>query len=280
MTNLLWSEFRRLFKMKLFIFLTAGCFLFGTCLSLYSFWMSKRFDEVIHCDDNIFQFAAFIGILSAVFISLFTGKLYSDGTMRNQITAGHKRYKIYVCEYIINFTASVIFFAAYGLGNLIVLYPCSRSFQYSFKTSVIKILATAAIAAVYTAVFIIISMLNKSKAAVAVIALLSAFTLLFHGILIQSRLNEPEMYDEEYYFDTETKKLEHSDAFPNPNYIEGAKRKRFEFYNDFLPTCQAFRIGENYDKTTTDSIFFVYDALTVLVLCTGGIILFKRKDLN
>lgn len=47
-------------------------------------------------DDRFFAYSFFIGILSAIFCSLFTGTEYSDGTIRNKIVVGHSRISIYL----------------------------------------------------------------------------------------------------------------------------------------------------------------------------------------
>jgi len=49
----------------------------------------KQCGSVNNLDNGFFGCALFIGILTAVFCSLYAGTEYSDGTMRNKIVIGH-----------------------------------------------------------------------------------------------------------------------------------------------------------------------------------------------
>lgn len=113
MLNVLRAEYRRLFRSKIFLLGSVGCFAVGACISLYFVRMNKRFDDFYFADGNLFMFGTFCGILSAVLTSLFVGKLYSDGTMRNQIIMGHNRASVYLCEYLTALSANILFFVSY-----------------------------------------------------------------------------------------------------------------------------------------------------------------------
>ncbi len=280
MIKLFRSEYGRLVKSKIFWVSVIGCTGFGICLSLYMWWMNSCFSYVSPADENVFIFSTFGGILSAVFTSLFVGKLYSDGTMRNQIIMGHSRIKIYLCEYLVSLLANVMFFVFYVIGNISVAYPLHKYFGNTPKEMLMKSLLTIAIIAVYTAIFVFIAMLNRNKAVVAIICLLSAFGLLFYSMIIESALRQPKIYEDEYYYDTEKDAIVKEEAFPNPNYVDGKKREVYEFLNDFLPAGQSFQVGGNYDEPTVNDIFFLYDSCIVLITTLGGVIVYKRKDLK
>lgn len=280
MLKLMNAEYRRLFKSKIFLFELFGCFAAGLIISGYDVWMKNTFGDVYSADNNLFIFPTFCGILCAVLTSLFIGKLYSDGTVRNLIIAGHSRKSVFLCEYLVTLCADVLFFFAFVFGRLIISCPVFKSFNDSPKMLAIKTLLTITVIAVYTAVFVLIAVLNRNKAAVAIVCLLSAFGLLFYSMIINNLLAEPEIYEEHYYYDTENDELIKEEAMPNPNYVGGTKRVVYEFLNDFLPAGQSFQIGGNYDAPTVKSVFLIYDLCTVFICCLVGMLIFRKKDLK
>ena len=70
-----------------------------------------------------FPYAMLIGVLSAIFCSLFLGVEYGDGTMRNKIIAGHKRTDIYLSNLITNLSASLLMCLSYILSNVVLGIP-------------------------------------------------------------------------------------------------------------------------------------------------------------
>ena len=74
-------------------------------------------------EGQFFEYAAFIGILAAEFISLFIGTEYSDGAIRNKIVVGRSRLSIYFANLITGFAASLLCMAGYMLSCLAVGAP-------------------------------------------------------------------------------------------------------------------------------------------------------------
>ena len=88
MYNLLSTDFARLWKNKSFW----SCFIagiliclvtvFGDYHSLELYQEPKPLDEVFFCNVPL------MGLISAIFVSLFLGADFSNGTIRNKISAG------------------------------------------------------------------------------------------------------------------------------------------------------------------------------------------------
>ena len=57
-----------------------------------------------------------MGLVAAVFISLFVGSEYSDGTIRNKLVVGHSRMRIYLANLIVCSIACVLISLAYAAG--------------------------------------------------------------------------------------------------------------------------------------------------------------------
>ena len=96
MINLLNAGFTRLRKNKLFWVLTI--FSIGLALlMIYSRYSDmKNFGDTVEVEQLIFNYSTSIGIVIAIFTSLFLGVEYSDGVIRNKVSIGHKRTNIYL----------------------------------------------------------------------------------------------------------------------------------------------------------------------------------------
>ena len=70
-------------------------------------------------DTGFFIGAAVLPVLLSVFVSLFIGTEYSDGTIRNKIMVGHERKSVYLANLLTNLIA------AFALN--IVLSRCRNS---------------------------------------------------------------------------------------------------------------------------------------------------------
>ncbi len=91
MGKLVASIFSRLMKNGLFWFLFVVLFLFGMYNS-----SSESTSSTCSLDGCLFEFTPLMGIISAIFISLFIGSEYSDGVIRNKIITGHSRSSLYL----------------------------------------------------------------------------------------------------------------------------------------------------------------------------------------
>ena len=85
-------------------------------------WLFRQAKALL--EGQFFEYAAFIGILAAAFISLFLGTEYSNGAIRNKVAVGHSRLSIYFAGLITGFAASLLCMAGYMLSCLAVGAPC------------------------------------------------------------------------------------------------------------------------------------------------------------
>ena len=101
MIKLLNAGFTRLRKNKAFWLLT----IFSIGLALFMIYTQysdmKKYEEVIEVEQLMLNYATIIGIVIAIFTSLFLGVEYSDGAIRNKISIGHKKANIYLSNLIV-----------------------------------------------------------------------------------------------------------------------------------------------------------------------------------
>ena len=94
MSKLLYANFSRMIKSKLFLIGLGFMFFAGSFLCFQQYRQLVGYHAQVKLDSTFFVYTLMIGVISAIFCSLFVGVEYNDGTMRNKIIAGYKRTEI------------------------------------------------------------------------------------------------------------------------------------------------------------------------------------------
>lgn len=274
MSKLLSAGFIRLRKDK--IFWSALIFMFGAGVffPIMRYIDMQKSGYINNIDNGFFACALFIGVVMAVFCSLFIGTEYSDGTIRNKVVIGQKRTSIYLSNLIICALVSVVMCAAFFIAYLCIGIPLLGFFEMDIKQVLLFTLAVFVLAIAFASIFTLISMLNHNKAITAVVCILLAFLLLFAGAQFNKMLNEPETNMGLMMTDNGQEYQE----IPNPNYLEGGERKVVQFLYDFVPGGQALQCVSLEANNIT--VLPAY-SLIIIVLTTGfGVFFFKKKELK
>ena len=274
MSRLLSANFIRLRKDKVFwigiIFMLGA----GVFFPVMRYMDMKHAGYKNNIDNGFFAAALFIGIVMAVFCSLFIGTEYSDGTIRNKVIIGHKRTAIYfanlICAIVVSAAMCAVFFLAY----LSVGIPLLGFFETEIKVVLLFVFTVFLLAAAFSSIFTLISMLNQSKAITAVICILSAFLLLFAGAQLNRMLKEPETN----MGLTMTESGQEYEEIPNPKYLDEGERKIVQFFYDFIPGGQVMQCMSL--EAVNFAALPVYSVI-IIVLTTGtGVFFFKKKELK
>lgn len=113
MSKLLSANFIRLKKDKFFwsglVFMLAA----GIFFPVMRYMDMRQTQTINRIDNGFFGCALFIGIVMAVFCSLFIGTEYSEGTIRNKIIIGQKRGTVYLSNFITCSLVSVVMCMAF-----------------------------------------------------------------------------------------------------------------------------------------------------------------------
>ena len=277
MRKLISAHIRRLLKTS--YFWIAAFFMAGTALFAFIMhYRDYRLDNGSPYFDSLLTIIAPVVFFAiAVFVSLFVGSEYSDGTMRNKIIAGHGRATVYLSLVITSVVGGWILAAVWSVFYLVpsvILMESSSSLIMFGMLYLTMSLLLAAMSAICTFVSILIG----SKAAAAVVCLLLVMALMFQGVVVRGWLDEPEYYSPGMIVDS-SGNLQMGESVPNRNYMpEGSlERNICEFLNDFMPGGQSIQIMGSLDEMAR---FCVYDLAWIIVLSTVGILVFRRKDLK
>lgn len=272
MSKLLRANFARLFKNRLFRLCIIGIF----AAAAFAVFDQAKYTEII--DDMLFSGITVISIVSAVFISIFAGTEYSDGTMRNKLYMGHSRISVYGASLVTCAAAAVIMHIV--LIATVVCFGIPVIGKITMTASEILLLSLLSILTVtaYASVYILLGMLITSKAAGVAAAILLSFGMLIGADTLYRCINTPE-YRPMPYIDEESETGYSAEFVPNPKYPSETKRKFMQAALNILPSGQALQIArdnlpENAAELPLYAIFDIGAATAV------GVLIFLRKDIK
>ncbi len=236
--------------------------------------VQMQYQDYEFLDNLYFDLTPMVGIFFAIIISLYLGKEYGDGTLRNKIIVGHSRVNIYMANLLTSFLISFSFVAVWLIGGLAGrIYM--KEWQMSLSWTLLYVLMVLLLNFVLAAIFTLIGMLATNKAATAIITILLFFLLLLGSLRIYSSLGEPETIND---IVVTAEGMQWGEPEENPFYISGTKRVIYEKALRILPTGQAILIT---NREITEAVFPIVSSGALLLIVSGtGIVLFKRKDLK
>lgn len=286
MSKLLNANFARLWKSRIFwlgMLFSAGLSVFFILMKYINI---EQYQEVYanldesykNADELIFIGGITIIFAAAVFIGIFVGTEYSDGTLRNKLIIGHSRSSIYISNLITCIATDIMMHLTYIIITLLLGKLILDISVLTFKKILLlTLIGTAAMIAV-SSILVMISMLIHSKSAGAVAILIATIVMFMSTVTIADRLSAPEYYEGYSYIDEDTGEKIDVEREKNTHYPTGTKRKVYEFLNDFLPTSQLYKAA-SLDSSKPD-IALIYDGIILLITTTAGIAVFRRKNLK
>lgn len=272
---LLSANFLRLWKSKAFwvsMAVMAGVGIFEVTAGYFS---ARDMGMDLPLENRYLLFALITGVVLSAFVSLFVGAEYSDGTIRCKILAGHSRGAIYLANLLTCAAAGVLLCLGYILPLMAVGVPLMGFFQMELSAILWFTLCVFVMIAALATIFVLVVMLNQNKAVSAIVCIFLAYFLLFLGIFFNSRLTEPEMIPAREY--VEDGQIMYQEAYPNPGYVQGAKRAVYTGLYA-LPGCQAVWLAAEADACPWP--LPLVSLLTAAVSAGVGTALFRRKDLR
>lgn len=263
MSRLLYANFSRLRKNRLFWLGMSFMFLVGTILVLKQYEQLINYGISVKLEATFFSYAIILNIVSAIFCTLFLGIEYGDGTIRNKIIVGHRRIDIYFSNLIAVISASFLFCFSYMLSNIIFGVPLIGFREVGMKTILLLVAGSAVTVIALCSIFTMISLLFQNKALAPVICIVGML-LMFEIISeVERMLEQPKFF--------------YNDVI-NPNYLEGKIREEFEFVDNLLPVGQ----GKQYARMKINAIpeMCLYSTGIMIVTSAIGCFIFKKKDIK
>lgn len=279
MSRLIYADFMRLKKDKCFWIGVIIMAFMGMFLPLYSFFQMQKYpDYTVSLESSFTNYIMLVLFISSAFCSLYIGTEYSDGTIRNKLMVGHKRAHIYLSNLIVCVAAEYVMCFAFIVVNLCVGIPLLGFFSGGAARMLAYSGAAAVMLVAVTSIYTMVAMLNQNKAVTSVICIFGIFIMFFCGAYMNSRINEPAIYEAHSYVDYSTDELIEVEAIPNPNYISGTKRAVYEFLNDFLPGNQAFMLWEGIAVHL--GMMALYSVMIAVIVTGAGIFIFRNEDIK
>lgn len=270
MTNLLSANLFRLRKSILFWVTLLLCAAAGAWQPLQTY---LEYQRQFPLDAIFFVYAMLIGLVLSVFLPLFFGAEYSDGTIRNKLAAGHTRLSVYLSSLIVSILAAFLFCGVYILCTLAVGIPL-LGWPKAPTPLLISVFLSLLMAAAWCAIYTVVTM-NLSRKAASAVSCILLFLLIFGiALTVYQILDAPEFYPSFGLVDGEMV----SEMVRNPDYLQPEERWPYELLLDLDPVGQAVQFT---DGNVTRPVQMALCSLGVFAVTTAaGLALFRRKDLK
>lgn len=285
MRNLISAGFYKMRKSRIFLICMILVNVLSAFLTVQVYQNSLSYDVSYTFEDGIFMTETIMILITAVFVSLFFGTEYSDGTIRNKLIGGHTRGKIYLSQVVVNAVSCLLIYFSSLLVSGILGFILMGAEGVSIMKIAVYVLAGAGMCITDAALFTFLTMSTGTKAGASVAGLLLAFCLLCGAMFVQEKLSEKEyMYipkvlaEKNETAGTAITEEEELVKVPNPYYITGTKRKIFEVLLDINPCGQAVQLGA-LDLPRPGAVM-TYDTALIALFCSLGVFVFKKKDLK
>lgn len=282
MTKLLNDGFSRMKRDKALWLFLAGMLLMAVVVMLSNIGLNQKYPgdrEFDRLDDFLFQSVPFIGFFCSAAVSMFLGKEYSEGTMRNKLIAGHTRTQVYLASFLLSVVIAELFAAACFLGTMIGVFHFGF-WEMETGQLLLCLLVNALSSAALGSVFALLGMLITNRTASVVAAIFLCLGLLMLGSFLYNQLCEPETTYE--YIMISESGIEYGNEVANPVYVGGALRQVYYALLNILPTGQGILLANLDDETVVAApALELAGSLLIILLTSGaGLLVFRKKDLK
>lgn len=280
MRKLLFANFSRLWKNKVFWVLEGFCFGFGVFAYILVAINTRNLGQgwlEYNAHAYFYLPILFIAVVIAIFACFYIGTDYSDGTLRNKLIVGHSRAGIYLSYFLTATIVALLLVAAYLLAVPVVGLPFSGSAVITcVELQPWRIMNFILVIIEYTALFVLLSMLDSNKARNVVISLLVAFSVIMVGMMLYGRYAQPEFVNHVVALPDGGIELKQGAA--NSKYLSGTTRTVVEWFTLILPSGSVMlSLDRNLDFDWRNPVLSV---ILIVVLTSIGIWLFKKKDIR
>lgn len=272
MNKLLKAGFFRLRKdviFWLFLFLSVG-------MAGFTLFRASTSSTEVVLDNLVKEYITYIGLFIAIFVSIFVGKEYSEGIVRNKVVVGHRRIFIYLANLVITSTVSVLCVFLYMAIILAIGIPLFGPMQMTMGQFLIGIGNMLLIIIAFCSIDHWITMLCSEITVSTTIC-----TLLFIAMFIAAGALGVTANSSPYVHHTYTDENGNSHIIsqePSPNYPGDQVVKTARIVYLFLPQGQAQELWDNDSEYMNQ--MFLYSFVLIAVVNLSGIYFFSKKELK
>lgn len=285
MYNLLNASVARLRKNKIFW----GIVIISFSIACLGIWNQKNATNFYTNSNKLLvNYVGIVGIFLAIFISLFVGADYSDGTIRNKVIAGHSRTSIYLSNLTISMISAMIFELTYLITVLVIGTPILSGITIETEKLGFILLDMMMIVIAYSAIFSCIATLCSNITMSTIVCIVLTLIMFVAQIGLEPTANAKEFYTVSTYDEQEG--VEQIKKVPNDNYPGETKKKFCQTILYLIPMGQAFELANSIEipigtyviQTSEVKVEYLYlYSLGLTIAISGiGIFLFNKKELK
>lgn len=276
MNKLIFAGLSRLWKDRAFWVCFLVMFALGVYLPVNNYMESIRYEFEFCPDMLLLQYAPFVCLTAPIFVSLYLGVDYSDGTIRNKMMVGRTRHEIYMANWVVCIIGSLLLCLASAVPGTVLGLLLPGTFINPPMAIVSAAVLSVFVVVGITSIYIMVSMLCQNKAVSAVACLVVVILLFFAAMMVTGALSEPPTFENMVSFVNGEMVVDN--GTPNPAYLTGTKRAIYEFLDDFLPVNQALQCAQI--EIANPLRLALCGAGIAIASTLAGLGLFSRKDLK
>ena len=273
MYKLLKANFFRLKKeitFWIFLFISIGLGVYTIFSGLDSISLTTSLEKLT------FQYLNYIGLFIAIFVSIFVGKEYANGIIRNKIIVGHKRSSIYFANLITSSLVSILCELIFGVIVFVIGVISKVPTTQTILQFVMSILDAILVIVLYCSIFNLVTMLSSEITISTTICIVLFIAFFIISLSIGYTENQPK-YNRSGYTD-EYGNFHLTNQELNPNYPGDDKIKIAKTIYYIIPQGQAIEIASANSEDI--NIFPLYSITLILIFNLIGSYFFKKKDLK
>ena len=275
MRRLLRADIHSLFLDKVFIALAVFSFILGLTLPVLGLVNEIRYNEYKEFEDYFFFFLPVFSLMISSYVSIFVGKSFDWGTVKNKITVGHSRRDIYLSFLIVSMVGTLVFIALFLIPYSVFGSLVYEDMSISFKALVFVLISAVFVLLSVTAISVAMMETIGSRVISMIVSLFVVFALLLIGNYAEELLNEPEMISNSMIMVDGA--FQFADSYPNPRFLAESKRWIYEALRDATLGGQMSQIMNMECDWIRVSLYSVFSSILATLV---GCIIFSRKDLK
>lgn len=214
-----------------------------------------------------FSGMAIPGVLMAVVCTLFIGKEYAGGTIRNKLIIGKTRESIYFSNVLTCMVIGLALELTYLLFGIVIGLPLFGGFTTSAGQVMTVLGIGTLIVLLYASMMTAVTMLTRNQTTAIITNLLAVIIVMFVSMYLLNSIGQ-----EPYWITDEG-------IVKNPYCPSNALKNFYRFLVNLLPTGQSVALT-SYEAVVRLWEMPIYSTCMIAAVNTAGVFAFKRLDLK